>query len=217
LKIAVVSTTLIHKGLMVSCLADRAGCSERMTLKNSPEWKKYEQQVAQLITALDSNAEVMHNKRVRGRLSSVMRQVDVWVHGEIIGQEITIAIECKMTSRPVEIGEVDKFVGKLLDLGAERGVLYSASGMTVNAVYRTEGAVSPSVVPVSLAAAPGPNPYGAPGPPDGLDEPDYPEWLSPRIYRHILTGKRWVQSWVRYDGAWEPDSKWQGLIDAVDF
>jgi hypothetical protein len=178
--------------------------------KNTPEWARYEQQIAQLIAALDGSAEVVHNKRIKGRLSSVMRQVDVLVRGKIIGQEITIVVECKMTSRPLEIGSVDEFVGKLLDLGADRGVLYSASGMTTSAVYRAEGATSPSVVPVSLAAAPSPNPHGAPGPPDGLDEPDYPEWLDPSTYRRILIGKSWSQSWIRGD-AWQPDDRWPGV------
>lgn len=187
----------------------------RLINKNSPAWVRYEQQIAQLIAALDGNAEVVHNKKVKGRLSSVMRQVDVLVRGKIMGQEIMIAVECKMTSRPLEIGAIDEFVGKLLDLGAERGVLYSASGMTTSAVYRAEGASSPSVVPVSLAAAPSPDPHGAPGPPDGLDEPDYPEWLTPSVYRQILTGKSWGQSWIRGD-VWQPDSKWSG-VNFYDF
>lgn len=183
-----------------------------MSKNNSPEWKAYEKQVAQLVAALDVNAEVTHNKLIEGRLSSAMRQVDVWVRGKIIGQEITIAVECKMVSRPLEIGTIDEFVGKLLDLGADRGVLYSASGMTPNAVHRAEGATSPSVILVSLDAAPGPTPYGAPGPPDGLDEPDYPEWLSVEIYRRILVGKQWIESCIR-DEYWEPDAKWRDIVD----
>lgn len=132
-------------------------------------------------------------------MGGATRQVDVWVSGKIIGQEITITIECKMVSRPLEIGVINEFVGKLLDLGADRGVLYSASGMTPNAVHRAEGAISPSIALVSLRLAPSPNPFGAPGPPDGLDEPDYSEWLSAGIYRQILIGKEWIQSCMRPD------------------
>jgi hypothetical protein len=45
---------------------------------------------------------------------------------------------------------VDQFIGKLLDLGADRGVLYSYSGFTNGAVARAIGAASPSVVPIAL-------------------------------------------------------------------
>ena len=132
-----------------------------MSKASSPTWRRYEEQVSQLVAALDSNAQVTHNRRIKDRLSEAMRQVDVWVSGTIIGQEITIAVECKMVTRPLEIGAIDEFVGKLLDLGADRGVLYSASGMTVNAVHRAEGAVNPSVIPISLERAHSPDPWGA--------------------------------------------------------
>jgi restriction endonuclease len=186
-----------------------------LTERHSPAWKAYEEQIAQLVASLDSTAEVTHNKRIEARLSNATRQVDVWVCGKIIGQDITIAVECKMTSRPLEIGAIDEFVGKLLDLGAERGIIYSASGMTPSAVRRAEGATSPSVIPISLEAAPAPSPYGAPGPPDGLDEPDYPEWIDTKIYRQLLIGRQWVQSWIRND-LWELDAKWQDVVDADD-
>jgi hypothetical protein len=86
----------------------------------------------------------------------------------------------------------------------------------VNAVHRAEGAISPSVVPISLEVASSPNPWGAPGPPDGLNEPDYPEWLSPLAYRQILVGKQWIQSWIR-DELWEPGAKWQDVVTMEDF
>jgi hypothetical protein len=64
-----------------------------LSKKDSPLWRTYEEQVAALIAALDGNAEVVHNKRVEARLSKVMRQVDVWVRGKIIGQDITLTSE----------------------------------------------------------------------------------------------------------------------------
>lgn len=121
-----------------------------------------------------------------------------------------------MKSRPLDIGAVDEFVGKLLDLGADRGILYSGSGMTPNAVHRAEAAISPSVIPISLEAAPTPSPHGAPGPPDGLDEPDYPEWISVKSYRQLLVGKQWIQSWIRNE-LWEPDVRWQDAVRIEDF
>jgi hypothetical protein len=171
--------------------------------KNSPLWQTYEKQVAALVAALDGNAEVVHNKRVEARLSKVMRQVDVLVRGKIIDQEIIIVLECKLTSRPLDIGVVDEFVGKLLDLGADRGVLYSASGMTPNAVWRAQNAANPSIIPVTLEPAPA----RVPGYPAGMDEADYAGWLDSATYRELLMAVSWMPWYLRdlevLDPRWE--------------
>lgn len=177
-----------------------------MIKKKSPAWKVYEEQVAKLVASIDARAEVIHNKRIQGRLSTAMRQVDVWVRGSVIGQVIIVAVECKMVSRPLEIGAIDEFAGKLLDLGADRGVLYSASGMTPNAVHRAEGASNPSIIPVSLEAPPGPR--GAPGVPIGLDQPDYAGWIDAEIYRRLIVGRQWLPYYVRNE-LWKVDDRWR--------
>ena len=175
-----------------------------MRKKGSPLWQAYEEQVAELVAALDNNAEVVHNKKVEARLSKAVRQVDVWVRGKIIGQELIIVIECKFTSRPLDIGVVDEFVGKLLDLGADRGVLYSASGMTPNAVWRAMMATNPSIIPVTLEPAP----LRAPGYPAGLDEADYAGWLHSYDYRAFLMAKQWMP-WYARD--LEEDPRWENI------
>lgn len=79
-----------------------------------------------------------------------MRQIDVLARGLVAGVEITLVVECKLYQRPVAIGDVDQFVGKLIDIGADRGILYSGSGFTGGAAARALGAVSPAVMPVVL-------------------------------------------------------------------
>jgi hypothetical protein len=171
---------------------------------SSPLWRTYEEQVAELVASLDSNSEVIHNKRVEARLSKAVRQVDVWVRGKIIGQEIIIAVECKFVSRRLTIGTVDEFVGKLLDLGADRGVLYSASGMTPNAVWRAMMATNPSIIPVTLEPAP----PRAPGYPAGFDEADYAGWLDRNSYRNLLVSKQWTPWYAR---ELEKDRRWENV------
>jgi Restriction endonuclease len=177
--------------------------------KGSPLWRIYEEQVAQLLASFDANAEVVHNKRVEARLSCAMRQVDVWVRGKVIGIEVIIVVECKLVSRPLDIGAVDEFVGKLLDLGADRGVLYSASGMTPNAVYRAGNAMNPSVIPVSLEPAPD-RQFGVPGVPIGLDEPEYAGWLNTEVYRRLITSSTWLPYYVRGE-LWTKDQRWANV------
>jgi hypothetical protein len=165
-------------------------------------WRTYEEQIAELLAALDDNAEVVHDKRVEARLSKVKRQVDVWVKGKIADVEIVIAVECKLTARPLDIGVVDEFIGKLIDLGADRGVLYSASGMTPNAAWRAECAMNPSIIPVSLKPAPA----RAPGYPAGMNEGDYADWLDRDTYRNLLMAMSWTPWYARElarDQRWE--------------
>lgn len=169
----------------------------------------YEKQLDQLLASFDINAEVSPHKQVAARLSKVMREVDVWVRGRIIGRQIVVVVECELGSRPLDIGAIDGFVGKLLDLGADRGVLYAASGITPNAVYRAETASNPSVIPVSLEAAPGPR--GGPGMRIGWPQPDYAEWMSEEVYRRHITAKQWLPYYA-IDEMWEKDQRWAGVV-----
>jgi hypothetical protein len=160
-------------------------------VKKDPLWRVYEQAVTSLLAGLDSNADVAHNATVLGRLSGESRQVDVLARGTVIGLEISVAVECKRYNRTIGIGIVDQFVGKLLDLGAERGVLYAYSGFTEAAVHRAFGSSSPSVLLVALespdvAAAP----YDATS--AGPVDPMYVDELGTQEYRRFLqTGGWW--------------------------
>lgn len=104
-----------------------------------PLWQRYEYSVSLLLAAMDRGARVEHSKWIDGHLSQVRRQVDVLVQGTVVGLEITIAVECKRYRRPVGIERIDQFVGKLLDLAADRGILYSYSGFSESAVCRAMG------------------------------------------------------------------------------
>lgn len=113
-------------------------------------WRKYEQEIKTFLAAMDRNAHVEHNARIVGRLSHAPRQIDVLARGTVVQQEITVVAECKRYKRTVGIETVDQFIGKLLDLGAERGILYSYSGFSKLAVRRAYGASNPSVIVVTL-------------------------------------------------------------------
>jgi hypothetical protein len=118
--------------------------------RDASPWELYERSVREALAALDPRAEVLHNQRVKGRLSGAMRQIDVLARGLVAGVEIALVVECKMYQRPVAIGDVDQFVGKLIDIGADRGILYSGSGFTGGAAPRAMGAANPAVMPVVL-------------------------------------------------------------------
>lgn len=120
-----------------------------------PQWWEYEQEVAQLVEELDSGTTVEHNMRVTGRVSGVKRQLDALVQGQVAGQPVTIVIEAKRYARKVSIGTIDEFIGKMLDVGCDRGVLYAAGGFSDAALSRASSARNPAVGCVYLAPTDG--------------------------------------------------------------
>jgi hypothetical protein len=127
-----------------------------------PQWLAFELSVAKLIEKLDPDADVRHNVSIKGKISGTERQVDVLVSGCIGGQQMSIAIECKRYAKRLGIGKVDEFAGKLLDLGVDRGVLYSINGTSEPAAARAENAVQPGIALKELVG----------------ENPDPPEWSS---------------------------------------
>lgn len=101
-----------------------------------PLWARYELDVANFIAKLDPATDVKHNEKLVGRQSGRQRQVDVLVTGSVGGQQFTTAIECKRYMKPIGIGTVDEFAGKLADIGVDRGVLYAFSGFGAGALRR---------------------------------------------------------------------------------
>jgi hypothetical protein len=106
----------------------------------------FEKNITELLRDLDSRAIVAHDQSQEGELSFTPRQLDIVALGTIAGQPIKIVAECKCyTTRPLAMGVVDEFIGKLLDIGAERGILASYTGFSDGAFLRAAGARGPSV------------------------------------------------------------------------
>lgn len=84
------------------------------------QWRLFEEKVAKTQAALDvqldPNSVVEHDVRINGVLSGQQRQIDVLVTGNMGGQSLRIAVECKHYAKRLGIGAVDEFAGKLLDI-----------------------------------------------------------------------------------------------------
>ncbi|WP_327162996.1 restriction endonuclease [Mycolicibacterium wolinskyi] len=124
------------------------------------------------------------------------RQVDVWAEGQVVGLQVSVAVECKHHQRPMDISVVDGFVGKLLDIGADRGILYSYSGFTNGATARAIGNAAPRVMLVALATPENVvQNGGTPGyPADLLVQELAPQWveeLDAESFSRFLTDGQW--------------------------
>lgn len=128
---------------------DEPTTDEDLSLVEEPkkrfEWRQYELDVWETLRALDPRAHVEHDVRIPGEISGSERQIDVLAEKAVVGQQHRVVIECKFYKRKLGIGKVDEFIGKLLDVGAESGILYGFSGVTEPAWRRAENARSPRV------------------------------------------------------------------------
>ncbi|MEU9912994.1 restriction endonuclease [Streptomyces sp. NPDC051001] len=171
-----------------------------MTSTSNPLWRRYELSVREMLKALDPVARVLHDEHVAGRLSGAQRQIDVLATGKVVGLEITVAVECKRHRRPSSIEVVDQFIGKVLDIGADRGILYSYSGFSNNAVSRAVGSSNPSVMVIALDTPEVVKHVGeAPGyPADLLTQDEAPQWVEEMdedAFRRFLADGAWSKFW----------------------
>jgi hypothetical protein len=97
-----------------------------------------EQLVAKIQKQLAPRADVLHDVKLPGRESGVMRQIDVLVRERVGQYEIQIVIDCKDHKKPVNVKGVEEFDGLLRDVGAQKGVLVCPKGFTAAAKTRAE-------------------------------------------------------------------------------
>lgn len=103
------------------------------------DWKAYELGVADVVRhKVGSAAVVEHDVRILGRTGQ-RRQVDIVVRGSVFGlSDGLFVVECKDHRRPIDVGIVDGFFGLVEDIGADLGLIVTASGLTATARARAE-------------------------------------------------------------------------------
>src|SRR5436305_14130505 len=101
------------------------------------EWRQFERAVAAFIAALDPKARVRHDVRTPDRHTRKSRQRDVWIDTTVGGViPLSVLVSCKRLKRRLDQQHVDAFHGELLGSRASKGVLYSFSGFTPEAVSK---------------------------------------------------------------------------------
>lgn len=104
-----------------------------------PKWKKFEKLVAKIQEYLSPGAVVTHNDKIKGK-SGRLRQVDVSIKQKIGQFKILIVMQCKDQKDPIDVNDVESFIGKIKDIEANRGAIVSASGFTSTAIARGKDA-----------------------------------------------------------------------------
>jgi len=100
------------------------------------DWKLYEEEIYQHFAEEFPSAHIVRDARIIGRYSKVERQIDVLIEGSIAGFHFRIAVDAKHRNRPVDVTDVEAFIGLCADVNASKGVLISLKGHSHAATSR---------------------------------------------------------------------------------
>ena len=104
------------------------------------KWRRFEKLVAKVQQELAPNAIVTHDDRIMGHESETLRQIDVTVKQRVGQYNMLIAIDCKDSKVPVDVKDIEKFMGLVKDIRANKGVMVAANGFTETAKRRGDKA-----------------------------------------------------------------------------
>lgn len=104
-----------------------------------PDWKKFEHLAAAIQRELAPDARVTENAKLMGKSGS-QRQIDILIEQETGQFKLRIAIDCKDYKEPVDVKDVEAFIGLIEDVEANKGAMIAANGFTETAKSRALGA-----------------------------------------------------------------------------
>ena len=105
----------------------------------APDWKKFEELAASIQAELAPEAKVSANARLRGK-SGKLRQIDVLIEQETGQYKLRIVVDCKDHKNPVDVNDIESFLGLIQDVGAHKGAMVAANGFTETAKIRATAA-----------------------------------------------------------------------------
>ncbi len=105
----------------------------------SPDWKKFEELAAAIQRDLAPEAKVTENAKLVGK-SGTPRQIDILVEQDAGQFDLRIVVDCKDHKKPVDVKDVEAFLGLVEDVGAHKGAMVAANGFTDTAKARASDA-----------------------------------------------------------------------------
>ncbi len=105
-------------------------------MADSSQWRTYEAEVHEELTSHYPEATVLHDTRLLGTLSLRRRQIDIMIEEPSPTGPISTIVEAKHHSRPIDVKQVEAFMGLLRDVGVDRGIMISPVGYTRSALDR---------------------------------------------------------------------------------
>ena len=110
-----------------------------MKKNKKPEWRKFEEAVAQFVQALDPRSNVTHDAKIPDKQTKSPRQRDVWIEAKLSSFIfIKIQVSCKRYKRRLGQLDIDHFYGEFLSSGADIPIIFSYSGFNKKAIIKSK-------------------------------------------------------------------------------
>jgi hypothetical protein len=100
-----------------------------------PRWKRFEKLVARIVATLSSDAVVTYDDKIPGKLSGVLRQIDVSIRAAKAEQSQLIIVQCRDYAKPLDVNDIGEFSSVIQDVGASKGVMVSVFGYAETAKH----------------------------------------------------------------------------------
>src|SRR5260370_18191826 len=127
-----------------------------------PKWKKFEELVARIQKELAGDAVVIPNDKITGKRTGIPRQVDVSIRKSVGQFELLIVLDCKDHGRPLDVKDVEEFMGLAQDVAAHKPGMVAAKGFSDTAKKRAQ---DPAIELYRPADTPHPTCKPTPAPP----------------------------------------------------
>jgi hypothetical protein len=99
-------------------------------MPEEPKWKRFERAVYEIQRQLAADSTVTLDDSIMGADSKTLRQVDISIRRQVAQYSILIAVECKDHKAPLDVKDVEEFMGLAKDVRGNKGALIAAGGFT---------------------------------------------------------------------------------------
>jgi hypothetical protein len=115
----------------------------RPQITDSPvNWKEYEKEIAAFFRDAYPDAKVTLDAKLQGRRSGKKRQFDLLIENTILDYSYKTVVEDRFKKRKIDVNAVEAFLNKMIDVGANKGIMISLNGYTDGAIARAHQADS---------------------------------------------------------------------------
>lgn len=104
----------------------------------STSWRRYEREIHKELSDVFRDCDFEFNDSIFGQHSKVDRQIDIAIRGQIGGNKVLGAIDCKHFSKKIDVKIVESFLGMIDDVKANFGIIITNRGYSPAAINRAK-------------------------------------------------------------------------------
>ena len=100
------------------------------------DWKDYEREIEDQFRILYPTATITSNAKLQGKFSKIERQIDLLIEETASDHLLRVVVDAKHRGRPIDVGDIEAFIGQVRDVEAHTGMLIALEGYTKAAINR---------------------------------------------------------------------------------